>query len=97
MATDYDTPRTTDVDEASEQSLEALKARRAEAAADLGDDVDPFEAELDVPADLSAEGEVTVRVLPRQADEFTCMSCYLVHHRSQLADERKMVCTDCAG
>jgi hypothetical protein len=97
VATDYDTPRTTDVDESSEQSLEALKARRAEAAADLGDDVDPFEAELDVPADLSAEGEVTVRVLPRQADEFTCMSCYLVHHRSQLADERKMVCTDCAA
>jgi Domain of unknown function (DUF4193) len=97
VATDYDTPRT-DVDEASEQSLEALKARRAEAAADLGDDVDPFETELDLPsADLSAEGELTVRVLPRQADEFTCMSCYLVHHRSQLADERKMVCTDCAA
>ena len=97
MATDYDTPRTTDVEDASEQSLEALKARRAEAAADLGDDADPFETELDVPADLSAEGELTVRVLPRQADEFTCMSCYLVHHRSQLADERKMVCTDCAA
>jgi hypothetical protein len=97
VATDYDTPRTTDVEDASEQSLEALKARRAEAAADLGDDADPFETELDVPADLSAEGELTVRVLPRQADEFTCMSCYLVHHRSQLADERKMVCTDCAA
>lgn len=97
MATDYDSPRTVDTEEAPEQSLEALKARRAEAAADLGDDVDPFEAELDVPGgDLSGE-EFNVRVLPRQADEFTCSSCYLVHHRSQLADERRMICSDCAA
>ena len=97
MATDYDTPRSVEGEEDQEQSLEALKARRAEAAADLGDDADPFEAELDLPgADLSSE-ELTVRVLPRQADEFTCKSCFLVHHRSQLADEKRMVCTDCAG
>jgi hypothetical protein len=24
------------------------------------------------------------------------MSCFLVHHRSQLADEKKMICKDCA-
>jgi hypothetical protein len=24
------------------------------------------------------------------------MSCFLVHHRSQLADEKKMICRDCA-
>jgi Domain of unknown function (DUF4193) len=97
VATDYDTPRSVEGEEDQEQSLEALKARRAEAAADLGDDADPFEAELDLPgADLSAE-ELTVRVLPRQADEFTCKSCFLVHHRSQLADEKKMYCTDCAA
>jgi len=97
VATDYDAPRSVETDDDQEQSLEALKARRAEAAADLGDDADPFEAELDLPgADLSAE-ELTVRVLPRQADEFTCKSCFLVHHRSQLADERTMVCTDCAA
>ena len=96
MATDYDTPRLVD-EEQTEQSLEALKARRAEAAADLGDDVDPFEAELDLPgADLSDE-ELNVRVLPRQADEFTCMRCFLVHHRSQLADPVARVCTDCAA
>jgi hypothetical protein len=98
MATDYDAPRASaDTDEQTEQSLEALKARRAEAAADLGDDVDPFEAELDLPgADLSDE-ELTVRVLPRQADEFTCTRCYLVHHRSQLADPAAVVCRDCAA
>ncbi len=98
MATDYDAPRASaEADEQTEQSLEALKARRAEAAADLGDDVDPFEAELDLPgADLSDE-ELTVRVLPRQADEFTCTRCFLVHHRSQLADAAKVVCRDCAA
>jgi hypothetical protein len=97
VATDYDTPRTVDSDDAPEQSLEALKARRADAAADLGDEVDPFEAELDLPGgDLSGE-ELTVRVLPRQADEFTCTRCFLVHHRSQLADSRKMICADCAA
>jgi hypothetical protein len=97
VATDYDTPRTADLEDAPEQSLEALKARRADAAADLGDDVDPFESELDLPgADVAGE-ELTLRVLPRQADEFTCTSCYLVHHRSQLADQRRMICRDCAA
>jgi len=24
------------------------------------------------------------------------MSCFLVHHRSQLADEKKLICRDCA-
>ncbi|WP_239393978.1 DUF4193 family protein, partial [Frankia sp. CiP3] len=38
-----------------------------------------------------------LRVLPRQADEFTCTSCFLVHHRSQLADARRTVCSDCAA
>lgn len=95
MATDYDTPRN-DAEEQTEQSLEALKARRADSAADLGDDADPFEAELDLPgADLGDE-ELAIRVVPKQADEFTCTRCFLVHHRSQLADEKKMICKDCA-
>ena len=37
-------------------------------------------------ADLSGE-ELSVRVLPRQADEFTCSRCFLVRHRSQVAKE----------
>jgi hypothetical protein len=38
-----------------------------------------------------------VRVVPKQVDEFTCMSCFLVRHRSQLANEKKMICKECAG
>ena len=98
MATDYDAPRKTD-DELNEDSLEELKARRADKAASTVD-VDETEAaeSLELPgADLSNE-ELSVRVLPRQADEFTCSRCFLVHHRSQLAYERdgQLVCTECA-
>ena len=48
-------------------------------------------------ADLSDES-LTVRVLPRQSDEFTCVSCFLVQHRSQLDHEGKNgpICKECA-
>ena len=98
MATDYDAPRKTD-DELAEDSLEELKAQRANKA---GSSVDVDEVELaenlELPgADLSDES-LTVRVIPRQADEFTCSKCFLVHHRSQLAKEVKgePICVDCA-
>jgi len=100
MATDYDAPRRSEVDELGEDSLEELKARRAEAQSGS---IDVDEAELnenlELPgADLSGE-ELTVRVLPKQSDEFTCSSCFLVHHRSRLAGERngQPVCRDCAA
>jgi hypothetical protein len=36
------------------------------------------------------------KVVPMQATEFVCKRCYLVKHRSQLADKKKMLCRDCA-
>ena len=99
MATDYDTPRKTD-DELNEDSLEELKARRADLAASTVDvDETELAESLELPgADLSNE-ELTVRVLPRQADEFTCSRCFLVHHRSQLAkeDHGQLICRECAA
>jgi hypothetical protein len=99
MATDYDAPRKTD-DDLNEDSIEELKSRRVDKGAST---VDVDEAELaeslELPgADLSGE-ELSVRVLPRQADEFTCSRCFLVHHRSQLASESngQLVCRDCAA
>ncbi len=98
MATDYDAPRKTD-EELAEDSLEELKAQRAEKASSP---VDVDEAELaetiELPgADLSGEN-LTVEVVPKQLDEFTCMSCFLVHHRSQFDHEGKSgpVCKECA-
>jgi hypothetical protein len=103
MATDYDAPRRGDVDELSEDSLEELKARRAEAQSGSIDvDETELNESLELPgADLSSLSgeELTVRVLPKQDDEFTCASCFLVHHRSRLASEKNglMICTDCAA
>lgn len=97
MATDYDAPRKTD-EELAEDSLEELKAQQAEKASSP---VDVDEAELaesiELPgADLSAEN-LTVEVVPKQTDEFTCISCFLVRHRSQFAHEDKSgpTCKEC--
>lgn len=97
MATDYDAPRKTD-EELNEDSIEELKSRRNDqkSGAVDEDEVEAAEA-FELPgADLSHE-ELTVRVLPRQADEFTCASCFLVKHRSQEAHRKgsAVYCVDC--
>ena len=98
MATDYDAPRKTD-DELNEDSIEELKARRVDKSSSSVDVDETEQAEgYELPgADLSNE-ELSVRVLPRQADEFTCSRCFLVKHRSQLAGESdgQPVCRECA-
>jgi hypothetical protein len=39
---------------------------------------------------------IDARVVPMQATEFMCKKCFLVKHRSQLADKKRMLCRDCA-
>jgi len=99
MATDYDAPRKTD-DELNEDSIEELKARRVDKISGAVDEDETDAAEgFELPgADLSNE-ELSVRVLPRQADEFTCSRCFLVHHRSQLATDAggQPICKECAA
>ena len=99
MATDYDAPRKTD-DDLGEDSIEELKARRVDKGASAVDVDETEQAEgFELPgADLSGE-ELSVRVVPKQADEFTCSRCFLVHHRSQLAKEvgGQPVCRECAS
>jgi hypothetical protein len=99
MATDYDAPRKTDED-VEQDSIQELQARRSDKSSGVVDEDETEAAEgFELPgADLSGE-ELAVRVLPRQADEFTCSSCFLVHHRSQLAYEKagQMICTECAA
>jgi hypothetical protein len=97
MTVDYDAPRRAPVD--AEESLDELAVRRnnsATAVLDI-DETDVVES-YDLPgADLSDE-EFMVRVVPKQPDEFTCSSCFLVHHRSRLArgHNGESICTDCA-
>ena len=98
MATDYDAPRRGEVD-LGEDSLEELKARRVDAQSAI---VDVDEAEVaesfELPGADLADEELTVKVLPMQADEFRCSRCFLVHHRSQLATERngELICRECS-
>ena len=102
MATDYDAPRANTLEDTETDSLQELKAQRAEAQSGTIDvDEGDLDDVLELPgADLSSLSgeELTVRVLPQQADEFTCSKCFLLHHRSQLASHRegRPVCRDCA-
>lgn len=98
MTVDYDAPRRPPV-EADRESLEELAGRRAVPSAAVVDidDTDAVDSYELPGADLSDE-ELIVRVVPKKADEFTCSSCFLVHHRSRLARGRngESICTDCA-
>ncbi|MFD0275306.1 DUF4193 domain-containing protein [Kitasatospora sp. NPDC127111] len=99
MATDYDAPRDTG-EESGDDSIEALKSKRDDRQVSAVDiDAEAVEG-IELPgADLSGE-ELTVRVVPLQQDEFTCMTCFLVHHRAQLAGEDEHgqpICLDCAS
>lgn len=98
MAADADAPRP-DVAEQEAQSLEELQARTRDDSKSHAVEVDEAEAaeSFELPgADLSGV-ELDVEVIPEQADEFTCTTCFLVHHRTQLSDAQKMICRDCAN
>ena len=96
MATDYDAPRKTEDDS---ESIEALKERvpdKMSGVVDVEDADNPGSFDL-AGADLS-DVELDVVVLPPQADEFTCVNCFLVKHRSQIDHETKLgpICLECA-
>lgn len=97
MATDYDAPRKTDEDN---ESIEALKERvpdKLSGSVDVDDADNPAGFELPG-ADLT-DVELDVVVLPPQDDEFTCISCFIVKHRSQIDHEEKLgaICIECAA
>ncbi|MFJ6003348.1 DUF4193 domain-containing protein [Arthrobacter sp. NPDC092385] len=101
MATDYDEPRVRPEDQPANESLEAIQAQRSATTQTALIDVEDGETAegIDLPgADLSHE-ELLIQVIPQQEDEFTCMSCFLVHHRSQLAREKngEKFCAECEG
>ena len=105
VITDYDAPRRSILEEVDTESLEALSAAAKTAARspDVDLEGDDTAEGIDLPgADLSGadlSGEVlTMPVIPQQADEFTCTSCFLVQHRSRIAAHTagRPVCIDCA-
>ena len=77
----------------SETSLEDLLARRAD---DKGVE-EEAESVLDLARGEERAETLAIKVLPQQSNEFTCRNCFLVKHKSQLADKKKMICRDCAS
>lgn len=96
MPTDHDAPRVAPED-GPESSFQELQAATAAPTALIDVDEADLADSFELPgADLSNE-ELLVQIVPVQGDEFTCMSCFLVHHRSQLAREKdgRKYCTEC--
>ena len=82
--------------EADVESIqEVLEKQEARDDEDEADDEEPVPATAATRADDRLES-VDARVVPMQSTEFVCKNCYLVKHRSQLADKRRMFCRDCA-
>ena len=75
------------------ESIEDLLVKKEAAAPE------EEEEEEDALVALSREERLEAldtRVVPIQAAEFVCKKCYLVKHRSQLKDKKRMLCRDCA-
>ncbi|MBT2588562.1 DUF4193 domain-containing protein [Arthrobacter sp. ISL-95] len=96
MATDYDDLRP-EVKEAQEQSLEALQTANAPTAKSAVVELEESDEPDTAPAGEIITEELIVEVVPPRQDEFTCSSCFLVHHHSQIAREHDgmLYCTEC--
>ncbi len=70
-----------------EEALDVVLRERT-AKAGLEDEEDD-----DEPDDRSETG---TKIVPRRPGEFVCSSCFLVLPRHMLADEKAMLCRDCA-
>jgi len=75
----------------AEGSLEEILSKRGEVA---DTEEEEEEALLDLSHDERME-TLSIRPVPKQANEFVCLNCHLVKHQSQLADPAKQLCRDC--
>ncbi len=99
MATDYDELRS-DVKESQNHSLEALQSANAPDARTVVLDLNQADGlDQDGPGGEFIAEELVVQVVPQADDEFTCYSCFLVRHRSQLVREKDghAYCVECEG
>lgn len=85
--------RDEDEESVGETSLEELLARRTEDKAAEEEE----ESLLDLARGEERSETLAIKVLPQQTNEFTCRNCFLVKHKSQLSDKKKMICRDCAS
>ncbi len=81
--------------------MEALQSANAPDARSVVRELDEADAldEAMTPGGEIIVEELIVQVIPQAEDEFTCYSCFLVRHRSQLARARNghSYCMECEG
>jgi uncharacterized protein DUF4193 len=81
-------------EDSGDASLEDLLTRKPEEHPAAEEEEDE-ESVLSLGRDERVE-TLSVKVIPPDPNkEFTCRKCYLVKHRSQLADKKRMYCRDC--
>ncbi|HEX2026130.1 MAG TPA: DUF4193 family protein [Actinomycetota bacterium] len=80
-------------EEPAEASLDEILAKKADEPAP--EEEADEESMLETGRDERVEA-LSVKVVPQQPTEFVCKKCFLVKHRSQLADKKRMYCVDCA-
>ncbi|MFJ2620893.1 DUF4193 family protein [Glutamicibacter sp. NPDC087344] len=91
-------PTQAEMDRARE--IATLKLGKNAAMANLIDESEAELAELFIlPGGEAQAEEANIDIVPEQADEFTCASCFMVRHRTQLVREEngQKFCTECEG
>jgi hypothetical protein len=82
-------------DESGDASLEEILTKKPEERPASPEEEEDEDSILSLGRDERIE-TLSVKVVPPDPNkEFTCRSCYLVKHRSQLADKKRMFCRDC--
>ncbi len=77
------------------QSIQELLVKQEAADEADADEEDEVVVALTKEERLAADPAES-RVVPMQETEFVCKRCFLVKHRSQLADKKRTLCRDCA-
>ncbi len=77
--------------ESIEELLVKKEAQAEEAEADDDDDV-----LVSLTREERLAEPLDTKVVPPTASEFVCTRCFLVKHKSQLKDKKRMRCRDCA-
>ena len=77
--------------ESIDELLVKKEAQAEEAEADDDDDV-----LVTLTREERLVEPIDTKVVPPTASEFVCTRCFLVKHKSQLKDKKRMRCRDCA-
>ena len=100
MPEDYDAPRKrgAEVETDSLEELQQLASHKQQTAV-IDDDLIDFSLPgAEITDEAFSEDEFTAPVIPMQASEFRCSSCFLAHPMRRRAYNRnnEPVCNDCA-